>query len=115
MTTCTGTFLTVVVCSLTSATVLAQSGQVPADALTGRAIKAVGYQVDELNQTLSPQRAESVRGYLVQQGLSSDSITSMGFGKTMPVADNGTAAGRQKNRRVELIVSGEVIGVEIGN
>ena len=45
MTTCTGTFLTVVVCSLTSATVLAQSGQVPADALTGRAIKAVGYQV----------------------------------------------------------------------
>jgi outer membrane protein OmpA-like peptidoglycan-associated protein len=70
---------------------------------------------DELNQTLSRQRAESVRGYLVQQGLSSDSITAMGFGKTMPVADNGTAAGRQKNRRVELVVSGEVIGVEIGN
>jgi outer membrane protein OmpA-like peptidoglycan-associated protein len=70
---------------------------------------------DELNQTLSRQRAEAVRGYLVQQGLSSDSITSMGFGKTMPVADNGTAAGRQKNRRVELVVSGEVIGVEIGN
>ena len=97
MTTCTRTFLTVVVCSLTSATLLAQSGQVPADALTGR------------------QRAESVRGYLVQQGLSSDSIMAMGFGKTMPVADNGGAAGRQKNRRVELVVSGEVIGVEIGN
>ena len=70
---------------------------------------------DELNQTLSEQRADSVRGYLVQQGLAADSITSRGFGKTSPVADNATAAGRQKNRRVELVVSGEVIGVRIGN
>jgi outer membrane protein OmpA-like peptidoglycan-associated protein len=70
---------------------------------------------DALNQTLSEQRAGTVRGYLVQQGLSGDAITSMGFGKTLPVADNGTPAGRQKNRRVELIVSGEVIGVRIGN
>jgi len=70
---------------------------------------------DELNQTLSEQRASAVRAYLVQQGLSADSITAKGFGKTSPVADNSTAAGRQKNRRVELVVSGEVIGVRIGN
>jgi outer membrane protein OmpA-like peptidoglycan-associated protein len=70
---------------------------------------------DELNQTLSEQRADTVRGYLVQQGLSADSVTARGFGKTAPVADNGTAAGRQKNRRVELIVSGEIIGLQIGN
>ena len=70
---------------------------------------------DELNQTLSEQRADTVRGYLVQQGLAGDSITARGFGKTSPVADNATAAGRQKNRRVELVVSGEVIGVRIGN
>lgn len=70
---------------------------------------------DELNQTLSEQRADTVRGYLVQQGLASDAITAKGFGKTSPVADNTTAAGRQKNRRVELVVSGEVIGVQIGN
>jgi len=70
---------------------------------------------DELNQTLSEQRADTVRGYLVQQGLSADSVSARGFGKTAPVADNGTAAGRQKNRRVELIVSGEIIGMQIGN
>jgi outer membrane protein OmpA-like peptidoglycan-associated protein len=70
---------------------------------------------DALNQTLSEQRAGTVRAYLVQQGLSGDSITAQGLGKSAPVADNGTAAGRQKNRRVELIVSGEVIGVRLGN
>ena len=70
---------------------------------------------DELNQTLSEQRAAAVRNYLVQQGLPGASITAQGFGKSAPVADNDTAAGRQKNRRVELIVSGEVIGVKIGN
>ena len=70
---------------------------------------------DELNQTLSEQRADTVRGYLVQQGLAADAITARGFGKSSPVADNATAAGRQKNRRVELVVSGEVIGVRIGN
>ena len=69
---------------------------------------------DALNQTLSEQRASTVRGYLVQQGLAADAITSKGFGKTNPIADNGTAAGRQKNRRVEMIVSGEVIGVALG-
>ena len=70
---------------------------------------------DELNQTLSEQRAGTVRSYLIQQGLSRDAITAAGFGKAMPIADNATPAGRQKNRRVELIVSGEVIGVQIGN
>jgi len=69
---------------------------------------------DELNQRLSEQRAETVRGYLVKQGLEATAVTARGFGKTMPVSDNDTAAGRQKNRRVELIVSGEVIGVKIG-
>jgi outer membrane protein OmpA-like peptidoglycan-associated protein len=68
---------------------------------------------DEFNQALSEQRANTVRGYLIQQGLSADAVTARGFGKTAPVADNSTAAGRQKNRRVELVVSGEVIGVQI--
>lgn len=69
---------------------------------------------DELNQKLSEQRAESVRAYLVEQGLPQANLTAQGFGKSMPVADNGTAAGRQQNRRVEIIVSGEVIGSQIG-
>ncbi len=68
---------------------------------------------DELNQKLSEQRAATVRTYLISQGLSGDAITSNGFGKTMPVADNGTAAGRQQNRRVEIIVSGEAIGSKL--
>jgi outer membrane protein OmpA-like peptidoglycan-associated protein len=69
---------------------------------------------DNLNQKLSDQRAETVRDYLLQQGLAADTIRAAGFGRTMPIADNDTAAGRQKNRRVELIVSGELIGVKIG-
>jgi outer membrane protein OmpA-like peptidoglycan-associated protein len=68
----------------------------------------------ELNQTLSEQRAESVREYLISQGIPADSITSVGMGYSMPVASNDTYGGRQKNRRVELIVSGEVIGTSIG-
>ncbi len=68
---------------------------------------------DDYNQKLSEQRASAVRDYLVEQGLKSDSITSIGFGKTKPVADNGTSAGRQQNRRVELVVSGDVIGTKI--
>jgi len=70
---------------------------------------------DELNQKLSEQRAESVRGYLIKQGLVDNTVTSRGFGKTTPVADNSSPAGRQKNRRVEIVVSGEVIGVKIGS
>jgi outer membrane protein OmpA-like peptidoglycan-associated protein len=69
---------------------------------------------DTFNQTLSEQRAQSVRQYLIDQGLDAASITAQGFGKTMPVADNSSAEGRQKNRRVEIIVSGEVIGTKIG-
>jgi outer membrane protein OmpA-like peptidoglycan-associated protein len=70
---------------------------------------------DEFNQTLSEQRASTVRAYLQEQGLPASNLTAKGFGKTMPVADNSTPAGRQKNRRVELIVSGDVIGAKIGN
>jgi outer membrane protein OmpA-like peptidoglycan-associated protein len=69
---------------------------------------------DEFNQRLSEQRASAVRDYLVRQGLASDSVSATGFGKAMPVANNDTPSGRQRNRRVELIVSGEVIGTAIG-
>jgi outer membrane protein OmpA-like peptidoglycan-associated protein len=65
---------------------------------------------DDYNQRLSEQRAGSVRDYLVQQGIPVNHVTAMGFGKTQPVADNATAAGRQQNRRVELVVAGEEIG-----
>jgi len=68
----------------------------------------------DFNMKLSGQRASTVRDYLVSQGLSADMVTAQGFGESMPVADNSTAAGRQKNRRVEIIVSGEVIGQKIG-
>jgi outer membrane protein OmpA-like peptidoglycan-associated protein len=70
---------------------------------------------DELNQTLSENRAESVRTYLTQQGVPEASTTAQGFGKTRPVASNDTADGRQQNRRVELVVSGEVIGTTVGS
>lgn len=69
---------------------------------------------DELNQKLSDQRGNSVRKYLIGQGLPETSLIAVGFGKSMPVADNSTAAGRQQNRRVEIIVSGELIGTKIG-
>ena len=69
---------------------------------------------DEVNQKLSEQRAESVRSYLNEQGLAQTNVTARGFGKSMPVVDNSTPANRQKNRRVEIVVSGEVIGVMIG-
>jgi len=62
------------------------------------------------NQVLSEKRAESVRDFLVQQGLKSTAITAKGYGEAMPVADNSTAAGRQQNRRVEMVVSGDIIG-----
>src|SRR6185369_7759774 len=69
---------------------------------------------DSFNQTLSEQRASAVRDYLTGSGISPTFVTSKGFGKTMPVASNDNAAGRQRNRRVELVVSGEVIGTRIG-
>jgi outer membrane protein OmpA-like peptidoglycan-associated protein len=69
---------------------------------------------DAYNQQLSEKRAASVRDYLAQQGIPISSVAVMGFGKTQPIASNATAAGRQQNRRVELVVSGEVIGTKIG-
>jgi outer membrane protein OmpA-like peptidoglycan-associated protein len=66
---------------------------------------------DEYNQRLSEARAESVRTFLVQQGISRDAVSAVGFGEGRPVATNGTAEGRQQNRRVELVVSGEAIGI----
>jgi outer membrane protein OmpA-like peptidoglycan-associated protein len=65
---------------------------------------------DAMNQRLSENRAGSVRDYLVQQGVSTNSVSAEGFGNSSPVASNDNSAGRQQNRRVELLVSGEAIG-----
>jgi outer membrane protein OmpA-like peptidoglycan-associated protein len=65
---------------------------------------------DGMNQTLSENRAGSVRDYLVQEGVASNSVSARGFGNTSPVATNDNPTGRQQNRRVELLVSGEAIG-----
>jgi len=66
------------------------------------------------NQLLSEHRGTAVRDYLIQEGMAAGSVTTKGFGETQPVASNDTAQGRQQNRRVELVISGDVIGVEIG-
>lgn len=66
---------------------------------------------DELNLKLSQSRADSTRAFLVNNGVSPANVTSMGFGKSNPVADNSTAAGKAQNRRVEMVVSGPSIGV----
>ena len=68
---------------------------------------------DQYNMVLSEKRAESVRDYLIVQGVPAASTTSQAFGKADPVASNANAAGRQRNRRVEMVVSGEVIGTQI--
>jgi outer membrane protein OmpA-like peptidoglycan-associated protein len=65
---------------------------------------------DQMNQTLSENRAGSVRDYLVQQGVLTNSVSAKGFGNTSPVASNDNSGGRQQNRRVELVVSGDAIG-----
>jgi len=65
---------------------------------------------DSMNQTLSENRAGSVRDYLVQEGVAANSVSAKGFGNTLPVATNDNSAGRQQNRRVELVVSGDAIG-----
>ena len=65
---------------------------------------------DQYNQDLSERRAESVRDYFVQQGIQSSAIEAHGFGKTDPIASNDTPEGRQQNRRVELVLSGDAIG-----
>jgi outer membrane protein OmpA-like peptidoglycan-associated protein len=68
---------------------------------------------DEMNQKLSENRAGSVRDYLVEQGVTANSVSSKGFGNTLPVASNDNSAGRQENRRVELVVSGDAIGSSV--
>jgi len=68
---------------------------------------------DAMNQTLSENRAGSVRDYLVQEGVLTNSVSARGFGNTLPVASNDNSSGRQQNRRVELLVSGDVIGVPV--
>jgi len=83
-------------------------------AYPGLNVKVEGYTdnigSEEYNQKLSDQRAETVRGFMVSQGVSPDIITAQGFGESQPVASNDSAAGRSKNRRVELVVSGSAIG-----
>jgi outer membrane protein OmpA-like peptidoglycan-associated protein len=64
----------------------------------------------EFNQRLSEERAMSVQDYLIRQGIAPGSVGTAGFGESRPVASNGTSAGRQQNRRVELVVTGEPIG-----
>ena len=68
---------------------------------------------DEYNQTLSEKRAESVRNYLVSSGVNMNNVAAAGMGKADPVADNSTAEGRRRNRRVEMVVSGDVIGTQV--
>ena len=65
---------------------------------------------DEYNMKLSEDRADAVRDFLVKSGIGTSSIVARGFGEGRPVTTNDTAAGRQQNRRVELVVSGDVIG-----
>lgn len=62
------------------------------------------------NQTLSERRANSMRDFLLRQGIAPAAVAASGLGESQPVVSNNTAAGRQRNRRVELIVSGEPIG-----
>jgi outer membrane protein OmpA-like peptidoglycan-associated protein len=69
---------------------------------------------EEYNLTLSEKRAAAVRDYLVSSGVTIDNVSARGLGKSNPVADNSSAAGRKLNRRVEMIVSGDVIGSKIG-
>ncbi len=69
---------------------------------------------DAYNQTLSESRASSVRAYLVSQGVDPAAVTSIGYGKSSPVASNDSVTGRKQNRRVEIIISGEIIGTQIG-
>jgi outer membrane protein OmpA-like peptidoglycan-associated protein len=69
---------------------------------------------DQINLKLSGQRADAVRMFLVQQGLNPETVTSMGMGSADPVASNDSSVGRQQNRRVEIVVSGETIGSQSG-
>src|SRR5579863_6525045 len=66
---------------------------------------------DDYNQRLSEQRSGAVRDFLILQGMPASNVSGAGFGETRPVASNDTAAGRQQNRRVELVISGDIIGM----
>jgi outer membrane protein OmpA-like peptidoglycan-associated protein len=68
---------------------------------------------DDYNQQLSEHRAQAVRDYFVQQGINSSAVDAKGYGKTEPIASNDTSEGRQQNRRVELILSGDAIGTDM--
>jgi outer membrane protein OmpA-like peptidoglycan-associated protein len=85
------------------------------EAYPGLKVQVEGYTdstgSDQLNQKLSENRALAVKDFLVAQGEAQGSISSTGFGKNDPVADNGTASGRSQNRRVNLVVSGDAIGI----
>jgi outer membrane protein OmpA-like peptidoglycan-associated protein len=85
------------------------------EAYPGLKVQVEGYTdsvgTDDFNQKLSENRASAVKDFLVTQGVSANNITSQGFGKNDPVADNSTSAGRQQNRRVNMVVSGDAIGV----
>jgi outer membrane protein OmpA-like peptidoglycan-associated protein len=67
---------------------------------------------DDYNQKLSENRSLAVKDFLVSQGVAIENITATGYGKQDPVADNGTSAGRAQNRRLQLVVSGNAIGIE---
>jgi outer membrane protein OmpA-like peptidoglycan-associated protein len=88
-------------------------------AYPGLSVQVEGYTdsvgSDTYNQTLSDKRAETVKNFLVAQGVSPDKISSEGFGKNDPVADNSTATGRSQNRRVNMVVSGDAIGISEGS
>jgi outer membrane protein OmpA-like peptidoglycan-associated protein len=85
------------------------------EAYPGLKVQVEGYTdstgSDQLNQKLSENRALAVKDFLVAQGESQGSISSTGFGENDPVASNDTASGRAQNRRVNLVVSGDAIGV----
>ncbi len=65
---------------------------------------------EQYNQQLSEERAASVRDYLISQGVSANNVIAQGFGKNNPIASNASPEGRQQNRRVEMLVSGNAIG-----
>ena len=66
------------------------------------------------NQELSEKRAAAVGNFLVEQGMPASNITSVGYGETRPLAANNSRDGREQNRRVELVLSGEMIGARVG-
>jgi outer membrane protein OmpA-like peptidoglycan-associated protein len=83
----------------------------------GLEIKAEGFTdstgTDDINERLSDQRATAVGDFLITQGVSQQRVSTEGYGSRFPAASNDTREGRQQNRRVELVVSGEVIGTPI--